>query len=76
LLNDARRLRADGDIPGSLARLERALRIAPQNAEVYLELARSHRAAGADARASASAERGLLYCAAGVCGQLRSFVDS
>ena len=75
LLAEARRLRAEGNIQDSLARLDRALRIAPQNAEVYLELARSHRAAGADARASASAERGLLYCAGTMCRQLRGFVD-
>lgn len=76
LLATARRLRAEGDIQGSLARLDRALRIAPQNAGVYLELARSHRAAGADSRASASAERGLLYCVGEMCRQLRGFIGS
>ena len=76
LLDEARHLRTTGDLSGSLARLDRALRIAPQNALVYLELARSHAAAGAPARASASAERGLLYCRGSVCAQLRRFIDS
>lgn len=74
LLEDARRLRDAGDLPASFARLERALRIAPQRAEVYLELARTHRAAQRPERASASAERGLLYCGGDVCTELRRFI--
>ena len=42
LLAAARKLRAAGDLAACFARLERALRIAPQRAEVYLELARAH----------------------------------
>lgn len=76
LLDDARSLRQRGDLGASLARLERALRIAPQRAEVYLEIARCHKAAGRPEQASASAERGLLYCRASLCAQLRSFMDS
>ena len=75
LLDEARSLRGQGDLAACFARLERALRIAPQYAPVYLELARSHSAAGNDARAAASAERGLLYCSASECRALRRFTD-
>jgi hypothetical protein len=75
LLADARSLRDAGDLPASFARLERALRIAPQRAEVYLELARTHRAAKHPERASASAERGLLYCRGDVCSELRRYIE-
>jgi len=75
LLAEARELRENGRLPASFARLERALRIAPQRGEVYLELARSHVAAGSPGRASASAERGLLYCKGSTCRQLRRFID-
>jgi tetratricopeptide (TPR) repeat protein len=75
LLEDARVLRREGRIEASLSRLERALRIAPERAEVYLELARSHRAAGQDGRATATAERGLLYCQARMCAELYEFLD-
>ncbi|ESZ89389.1 tetratricopeptide repeat protein [Congregibacter litoralis] len=75
LLDEARAFREQGDLSASFARLERALRIAPQRAEVYLELARSHAAAGRPGRASASAERGLLYCGASTCTKLRQFID-
>jgi thioredoxin-like negative regulator of GroEL len=76
LLADARRLREAGDLPASFAQLERALRIAPQRAEVYLELARTHLAADHPQRASASAERGLLYCRGSLCSELRRYIDS
>ncbi len=76
LLEEARSLRREGDMAGCFARLERALRIAPQYAPVYLELARSHSAAGNDTRAVASAERGLLYCGGADCRALRRFTDS
>ncbi|WP_439107673.1 tetratricopeptide repeat protein [Congregibacter sp.] len=75
LLDEARVLREDGDLSASFARLERALRIAPQRAEVYLELARSHVAAGSPERASASATRGLLYCSPSICEELRRLID-
>jgi predicted Zn-dependent protease len=74
LLIDARTLREAGDLPGSFARLERALRIAPERAEVYLELARNHATAGSASRAAAAAERGLLYCQGAVCGQLEALI--
>lgn len=75
LLEEARAFRDQGNLSASFARLERALRIAPQRAEVYLELARSHEAAGRPGRASASAERGLLYCGKSTCTKLRQFID-
>lgn len=75
LLAEARELRENGSLSASFARLERALRIAPQRGEVYLELARSHVAAGSPGRASASAERGLLYCKGSTCRKLRGFID-
>lgn len=75
LIVEARSLREAGDLDGSFARLDRALRIAPERAEVYLELARSHRVAGADARAAASAERGLLYCDGDECDLLRALAE-
>ena len=75
LLAQARSLREEGRVEASLSRLERALRLAPERADVYLELARSHRVAGQDARATATAERGLLYCQARVCAELYDFLD-
>ncbi len=76
LLDDARRLRSSGNLPASFTRLERALRIAPESAEVYLELARTHAAAGSPQRAAIVAERGLLFCEGRLCRELRSFSDS
>ena len=76
LLADARRLRDEGDLDGCFSRLERALRIAPQHAPVYLELARSHRIAGHGESAAASAERGLLFCSGATCAALWGFLDS
>ncbi|MFK7830513.1 MAG: tetratricopeptide repeat protein [Congregibacter sp.] len=76
LLVQARRYRDSGDFDRSFARLDRALRIAPQRADVYLELARSYLAAGKPERAAASAERGLLYCEGGTCRALRRFLKS
>jgi len=75
LITEARSLREAGDLDGSFARLDRALRIAPERAEVYLELARSGRRAGADERAAASAERGLLYCLGDECDALRALSE-
>lgn len=74
LLAQAQSMRASGDVSGSLSRLERALRIAPDSAAVYLELARSYSAAGNGARAAASAERGLLFCSAAMCEALQGYL--
>lgn len=76
LLADAQELREVGNLSACFARLERALRIAPQDARIYLELARTHLEAGHRARASASAERGLLYCRGSNCRELRRYIES
>jgi Tfp pilus assembly protein PilF len=57
-----------------LALLERALRIDPDSAEVYLEMAKTHHAGGDRAQARATAERGLLYCSGSTqCDALRAY---
>ena len=76
LLAAARKLRAAGDLGACFARLERALRIAPQRAEVYLELARAHLAAGAPERAAGAAQRGLAFCQGRVCRELRAVTEA
>lgn len=75
LIAEARALREAGNIDESLVRLERALRIAPESALVYLELARSHEVAGNDELAKASAERGLLYCEGWTCANLNGLLS-
>ena len=63
-----------GDYEQSLALLERAQRIDPDNAQIYLGMARTHRARGDSAQARATAERGLLYCEGKAeCDALRAF---
>jgi Tfp pilus assembly protein PilF len=62
LLARAEAASAEGDYSAALAYLERAQRIDPDDAGVYLALARTHVAAGNAAQARAVAERGLLYC--------------
>jgi cytochrome c-type biogenesis protein CcmH/NrfG len=51
-----------GDYEQALALLERAQRIDPDSAEIYLHLAATYTAKGDAALAKATAERGLLYC--------------
>ncbi|PLW68237.1 hypothetical protein C0039_13715 [Pseudohalioglobus lutimaris] len=73
LLAKADDARERGDYDQALAYLERALRIDPDNAEIYLGLAQTHAASGNDSQARATAERGLLYCNGhGQCDALRS----
>lgn len=63
-----------GDYEQALALLERAQRIDPDSAEVYLGMAQTHRARGNTAQARATAERGLLYCATDAqCNALRAY---
>ncbi len=62
LVDRAAQAAAGGDYDQALALLERAQRIDPDDARIYLGLAQTHRAAGDAAMARASAERGLLYC--------------
>jgi Flp pilus assembly protein TadD len=71
LLEQAREARRRGDLQRADALLQRAQRLDPANALVYLELARMHQQRGEMGAARAAAERGLLYCDAGSCEDLR-----
>ena len=63
-----------GDYEQALALLERAQRIEPDSAEVYLGMARTHMAKGDSAQARVTAERGLLYCVSDAqCSALRAY---
>ena len=74
LIAKARQASERGDYEQALALLERAQRIDPDSAEVYLCMAQTHRAKGDSAQARATAERGLLYCvSAAQCDALRAF---
>ena len=73
LVEKATEARSRGDYEQALALLERAQRIDPDSGEIYLELARTYAAQGDDARAKATAERGLLYCRGDECSQLRAY---
>ena len=74
LLVQSAQARERGDYEQSLALLERAQRIEPRNARVYLELAATHEARGDEQQAQVVAERGLLYCIErSVCEALRSY---
>ncbi|MEZ5569745.1 MAG: tetratricopeptide repeat protein [Halioglobus sp.] len=75
LLAKAETAASQGDYEQALALLERAQRIAPDSAAVYLAMAGTYARKGDKARASATAERGLLYCGGGaVCEELRSYI--
>jgi len=72
LLGKARAASAQGDYDGAIALLERAQRIDPDSAELYLELARTYIAQGRTDQARATASRGTLYCrSAAECAALR-----
>jgi len=74
LVNKAEQATARGDYEQALALLERAQRIDPESAEIYLQLARTHRARGDLAQARATAERGMLFCGSKAqCDALRAF---
>jgi hypothetical protein len=75
LLREAHEACARGDVDTGLARLDRALRIEPRDAGLYLEMARCHGAQGNPQRAAAAAERGLAYCTGRVCERLRAFLQ-
>ena len=76
LIARASEARGRGDYDQALAYLERAQRIDPDNAEIYLALAQTHDAAGNVAQASAIAERGLLYCSGRrQCDELRALAQ-
>jgi tetratricopeptide (TPR) repeat protein len=66
---------ARGDYERALALLERAQRIDPESAEIYLQLARTHQARGNAAQARAMAERGMLFCRGPTeCDALRAYL--
>lgn len=74
LLAKATQATQRGDYEQALALLERAQRIDPDSAEVYLGMAQTHRARGDAAQARATAERGLLYCTSDAqCDALRAY---
>ena len=74
LLAKAGQATARGDYEQALTLLERAQRIDPDSAEVYLGMAQTHRARGNVAQARAAAERGLLYCETDAqCNALRAY---
>lgn len=74
LLAEADQCVGRGDYERALALLERAQRIDPDSAEVYLGMARTHAARGDTAQARAVAERGLLYCSStSQCQALRQY---
>jgi Tfp pilus assembly protein PilF len=74
LLEQARAARMRGDLERADALLLRAQRLDPGNALVYLELARLYMQRGQEVSARAMAERGLLYCDATSCEELRALV--
>jgi len=74
LLDKAQQARARGDYEESLALLQRAQRIDPDSAEIYLAMAQTHEARGDNSQAQAMAERGLLYCNGNrECDALRAY---
>ncbi|MFO7551139.1 MAG: tetratricopeptide repeat protein [Haliea sp.] len=62
LLGKARTASAQGDYEQALALLERAQRIDPNSAEIYLQLARVYAAQGQVDKSRDTASRGTLYC--------------
>jgi hypothetical protein len=76
LLSDARAACDGGDLDAGLARLDRALRIDPQSAALYLEMARCYAGAGDSERAAAAAERGMAFCYGSDCRRLRRYLGS
>ncbi len=74
LVDKAAQASARGDYEQALALLERAQRIDPESGEIYLQMARTHRAKGDAAQARATAERGMLFCSGSAqCNALRAF---
>ena len=74
LVDKAEQARGRGDYEQALAQLERAQRIDPESGEIYLQLAKTHKARGDTSQARATAERGLLYCSSKTeCDALRAY---
>lgn len=75
LLEEAEACTTRGDYERALALQERAQRIDPDSAEIYLAMARTHNARGDRSQARATAERGLLYCTSKAqCDALRGYI--
>lgn len=73
LISRAEASAASGDFEQALALLERAQRIEPTNADIYLALARTYLAKGDLHLAQTTAERGLLFCSSDrQCNQLQA----
>ena len=62
LIAKAQRAADRGQYEQAIALLERALRIGPDQPEVYLSLAKTYKAKGDLSMSKATAERGMLYC--------------
>ncbi|MFV8819756.1 tetratricopeptide repeat protein [Haliea sp. E17] len=76
LLAQAEDARDRGRYDQAMAYLERAQRIDPDNADIYLDMAITYTAAGRQDKARTMAERGLLYCTSSrQCNALRSYLD-
>jgi tetratricopeptide (TPR) repeat protein len=74
LIKKAAEVAAEGNYEQAIALLERALRIGPHRPEVYLSMAKTYKAKGDYAMASATAERGMLYCSGAMqCEALRLY---
>ena len=61
LQNESQAAAANGDLPRAIQILERAIRIAPDNAELWIELARLHLKEGNAAQAEQFARKALLF---------------
>ncbi len=73
LIDKAAHQVGDGDMEAGLATLERALRIAPRDASIYLSMAMVYQSLGESSIAANLARRGLLYCERRrLCRQLES----
>jgi Tfp pilus assembly protein PilF len=71
LVEQGRQARLAGDYERADGLLQRAQRVEPRNAGVYLELSRLYRDRGDPEAARHVAERGLLYCQGSTCEKLR-----
>lgn len=74
LLIRATAYREDGRPRDAEGLLKRAQRIAPRDAQVYLEYARLYDSLGEGGLAASMAERGLLYCEGRSCDELRKLL--
>ena len=72
LIDQGRQARLAGDYERADGLLQRAQRVQPRNARVYLELSMLYRDRGDAQAARHVAERGLLFCEDAVCAQLRA----